>query len=861
MWLLDLKKYPLAVHFKQNGERDMRRLFALSVTKMLLLLTATGFVVALIFAGPQVSNLLQERKALQNDARLTSLASLIGNLTHELQKERGASAGFLSSKGLSFATELPAQRKTTDQVITAFMQGAEQVERVLPEGAPVLSKIQKVRERIAGLSALRQSVDALQVETLTAVGTITELNRSAIAVLPELGKEISYADASRAVQRHAIFMTAKDIAGLERATGAAGFARAAADDGVFPTGILDRFNRLIQEQDILFKVYQGIASDQLAAAMTAFFEDPSTKTVLEMRTIANSADAAAVTAISPETWFAEITKKINLIKVIEDQGAAELIGETTKAIALSRLLIVETIGLLAGLIVVVGIAAALLARRVVYAISATSDRVKAMAEGDIESDIPAVAPADLKRITDALQVFRDNELERRSQTARQEQLELSSVTGIERMSREISEGDFSTRLRLRDLQGASKILGNGVNEIMTVVQRVAEERSALDRKALEDQVAAAKAGERAVQELNEVVSACVHGDFSHRLSLEDKDEVFAELCAGVNRIGEATEGVLSELIDVLDRIAAGDLSKPMSESHEGAFLEISQKINRTRSELARVVEQIAGGAQSVLGSSTELSDAADDLAKRTEKSAAALEETSSAVDQLTAAINSTSRGVQDVGISAKATQKETAETMNAVSDMVVAMEEIASSSKEISQITSVINDISFQTNLLALNAGVEAARAGEAGKGFSVVASEVRVLAQRAAEAAENIHQLTSKSEVQVDAGVEIVERSRSALESIQSSILGMTNEIVQMVETAAGQSAAVTEINNAVGQMEQTTQRNAAMFEETNAVAQTLREEANGLTVTVSHFSTVDGTPVAVAGSQSETDAHRLAS
>ncbi|MEO1364450.1 MAG: methyl-accepting chemotaxis protein, partial [Pseudomonadota bacterium] len=185
-------------------------------------------------------------------------------------------------------------------------------------------------------------------------------------------------------------------------------------------------------------------------------------------------------------------------------------------------------------------------------------------------------------------------------------------------------------------------------------------------------------------------------------------------------------------------------------------------------------------------------------------------------------------------------KEETAESMAAVSDMVQAMEGIAKSSEQISKITSVIDDISFQTNLLALNAGVEAARAGEAGAGFSVVASEVRILAQRAADAAKDINDLISKSEAQVSVGVESVKRSHAALESIQQSISSMTREVVQMVDTAAEQSTGITEINSTVAKMEQSTQRNAAMFEETNAVAQTMKQEASRLALAVSHF-TVD--------------------
>lgn len=677
-------------------------------------------------------------------------------------------------------------------------------------------------------------------------------------MLPELGKEIAYAKAARAVQRQAILMTIKDISGLERATGAAGFARAALGAGVFPKPILDRFNRLAHDQDVLFEIYREIALDLLVKTLNALDQATAAQMVLTLRDVANSADTAAILKVSPEKWFAAATGKIDLIKAMENQGVVEILGYTAEGLTSSNRFIVETIAHLAGLMFIVGLGAMFLARRVVRAITVTADRVTAMATGDIESDVPDVAPADLKRITDALKIFRDGELERLAIAEAQTQLELNSAAGIKRMTNEVSEWDFSTRLRLRDLNGASKILGEGLNQIMTVVQEVSDQQIAHDRKAIEDQTAAAQAGEQAVQELNEVVSACVRGDFSQRLHTDNKNGVFADLCEGVNRIGEVTEGGLSDLAGVLDAIASGNLETKMPETYEGIFLEISKKINGTSLELSKIVTQITNGAQSVQMSSAELSEAADDLAHRTEKTAAVLEEASESVEQLTAAVKSTAESAKGVGVSVRATQDE---TMSAVGDMVGAIEGIASSSEEIAKITSVIEDIVFQTNLLALNAGVEAARAGDSGRGFSVVASEVRNLAQRAAEAAKDISELISKSQAQVSTGVEIVGRSRSAPESIQTSISGMTKEVVQMVDAAAEQSAGISEINNTVTQMEQNTQKNAAMFEETNAVAQAMKQEASGLAVAVSHFSISRGDDLTEPQASAEEPMTKIAS
>ncbi|MEP2641236.1 MULTISPECIES: methyl-accepting chemotaxis protein [Roseobacteraceae] len=811
---------------------------SLSVSKILLILTASGFFVALAFAGPQILGLIKDRKESLIDVDLARLATSIGDLTHELQKERGASAGFISSNGMNFGQILSEQRAVSDSAINDFMNAAVTAHDISDEVVPFISKLEVVREQIINLPSLRSQIDSLEIESRDAVASITAINRAAIALLPELARSISHPEPAQAVQRHSILMTAKDSAGLERATGAVGFARAADGEGVFPPETLELFLMLILEQEVLIEVYEEIASEHLLEMLTSLRDGPESQRLQYFRDVAKANDPVAIAQITPESWYHDISDVINLLKTIEDEGAVEINEGTAEALLHADSGLIEAISLFFGLMIGVGVCTLFLVREVAKSISCVSLRVVGLADGDIESAIPEVAPNDLKRITEALSIFRQRELETRELKEQQAQLELSSALGIERVTRTVSEGDFSTRLRLRDLQGASKVLGEGLNQIMSVVEEVANRQADRDREALENQVSIAKAGEQAVEELNIVVSACVRGDFTHRLNIDDKEGVFAELCEGVNRIGEVTEGGLSDLMRVLQALALGDLSMRMSGSHDGIFDDISRKINQTNEKLSVIMGQITSASQHVQMSSSELSEASTDLAHRTEKNAASLEEASNSVDDLTAAVSSTSESASEVNRSTQTTQAVVEDTTREVEDMVNAMNSIASSSEEISKITSVIDDISFQTNLLSLNAGVEAARAGEAGLGFAVVATEVRILAQKTAEAAMEIKTLISNSEAQVNAGVEMVGRSRSSLRKIQKSIDGMAKEVAQMVETATHQSVGISDINKTVSEIEQATQKNAAMCEETNAVAQTMNQEANTLVQAIASFS-----------------------
>jgi methyl-accepting chemotaxis protein len=162
--------------------------------------------------------------------------------------------------------------------------------------------------------------------------------------------------------------------------------------------------------------------------------------------------------------------------------------------------------------------------------------------------------------------------------------------------------------------------------------------------------------------------------------------------------------------------------------------------------------------------------------------------------------------------------------------MVEAVNEIKKGGDEISRIMRTIDEIAFQTNLLALNAAVEAARAGEAGAGFSVVADEVRSLAQRAGDAAKETATIVEESARRSDTGVSICERVNGSLSSILGEIESLSQTVDHVANASREENNAVQEISQAVNNIDRVTQENTARSEESASASTELNQQAMNL-------------------------------
>ncbi|MEA3354783.1 MAG: methyl-accepting chemotaxis protein [Campylobacterota bacterium] len=370
---------------------------------------------------------------------------------------------------------------------------------------------------------------------------------------------------------------------------------------------------------------------------------------------------------------------------------------------------------------------------------------------------------------------------------------IGSLSVLENSMMHLAKGDSNDRMILDNKDETSKIA-----EYFNIYMDKIEEGIKKDQDV--------------ISEVKIVIEKINAGIFNTTVKGQANSKGVIELVQELNKMILRSEENLTQMSDLLVEYGNSrfDASLPDIKNITGLMGSIFFGIRATGNIVSELLALIDNSNKKLLYSSNDLTISAQNLSDSSNSQAASLEETAAAIEEVTTTIHKSSENTVKMSNYAKDVISSANEGKELANQTVTSMDEINDEVTQINEALTLIDQIAFQTNILSLNAAVEAATAGEAGKGFAVVAQEVRNLATRSADAANEIKQLVEKARQKAISGKEISTNMIDGYNNLNQNIEDTMTLIDSVARSSKEQQQAMVQINDAIASLDQTTQKNA---------------------------------------------------
>lgn len=791
--------------------KNRRKRMNLSISKKVFLASILPLIIVIIgfsVVAYNANKVVRQSKDISNLAKLAVKTSAV---VHELQKERGRSAMYIGSKGSKNAEELNQQRSLTDEKAKELFEYYSKFKQDKYQKGFFYnfnSAISKLKNR----DTIRDKVTKLDISLPDALGYYSGLNAQFLNTIAKMQYLTNNHQLSGTIEAYANFLLSKERAGIERAVGSATFAA-----NKFAPGMYVKFVKLIQTQDTYLDVFKSFANENELNFYNSTVSGKAVDEVNRMRSIALSKGFEGNFNVDSEYWFNNITKKINLLKKVEDKISQDITLQSEsliktnikKEIVLGVLLFIAIFWAVMSIIVVRSIPNSLNLISVRYEEFAnkvmTGHLTERVSYDGILTDFHEIIEktnmvvAKFGEILDGIPLpyftvdKNFNLLFTNTAFQKLAGKNMDEVFGKKCYSF-MKTGDCNT-----ENCAAHKAFKSGKIEYRQT--KAKPNGNNLD---IEYYGNPFKNNEGKVLTASEIIVDLTEKKEVERLQNKIKDYTFNEINKLIKSLEAASNGNLTNLYipdDFTEDIKeAGEnqmrISNALNETFKSLSILISD-LNENIASLSATSEELSSQSKEMTNGAENMRSNAATVAAASEQASANTENLNNSAEEMLGSVHSVSAAMEEMNATLNEISKNTMQANTISEDAAIQMKNakelvnhLKESSDSIGKVINLITDIADQTNMLALNATIEAASAGEAGKGFAVVANEVKELAKQTQKATETIsEQIIEMQDKAVDTQESIVQ---------VAEVINNLNDINTMISAAVEeQSSTSNEISS----------------------------------------------------------------